>query len=582
MLAVMLGAGLAARAGAPGLDPAGSPFGVELSVPEGARRRGEVFEAGVLLKVRPGNYLYREKVKVSLDGGGGLELVRVEVPAGEIKRTFGPDGEEGDVEVFRHDTRLRVRLRVPRAFGGSEAAAALRVAFQGCAEAGICYRPEEKTFPLRVAVDLAAPPVADAGEPAAEAGDDGVPEGFWRVLFWALIAGLGVSFTPCIYPIIPITAAVVTSQAKGRGWAAHLALTLLFVLGLSIVYALLGLVAGKMGAVLQSAAATAVLAAVFLLLAASLFGAYDLKLPDSIANRLRASAKVTGPASLLVFGAVSGLIVGPCVGGPLGALLTAVAKGGVGPLTGFFALFGFAWGMSALLIAAGTFPGLFSKLPRAGAWMNAVKIGMGLVVLGAGIYFSRTILPRSVFTPAAAAAAGAVGAALLAWTLAHRMRSRLAHLRETLAATFLLLALYQAGGVAFARGAEIPLADRIYPGYLSEDLVAWVRDEAAALARARKEGRPLLVEFYADWCAACNRNRKALFKDPQIADEINGRFVPLLVDGKRKTAEVERLEKKYDGKYPTIVVLDAEGREAARFVGEPEAGAFLEKLRAVR
>jgi thiol:disulfide interchange protein DsbD len=359
------------------------------------------------------------------------------------------------------------------------------------------------------------------------------------------IAGVLTSLTPCVYPLIPITVGVFGAREAGhRGRSVGLSAT--YVAGIAVTYSILGVVAALSGRAFGSALSspwTVGVVAVFLLaLAASMFGAFDLNLPSSLQQRL-GIVSGAGFAHALGMGLVAGIVAAPCTGPVLAGVLTYVATRRSAVL-GFWMLFSYALGMGLLFFVLGASS---FKLPRSGAWMETAKsvLGVALVALALGLVLPLVatpaqlqVGPRAVGIAAAALAFAAVISGAL--SLSFQAQRREQALKAATLAVLLVAVVLRMGWVAKPHVPEIP----------------WLRDEPSAVAQARASGKALLVDFSAEWCAACKELDLHVFTDPAVKAEIAERFVPLKIDATDETDEIARLEAKYGVPgLPTVLLI---------------------------
>ena len=370
----------------------------------------------------------------------------------------------------------------------------------------------------------------------------GVGVATFLVLF---LAGVLTSLTPCVYPLIPITVSVFGArEAHHRGRSVALSAT--YVAGIAVTYSVLGVVAAlsgrAFGSALSSPWAVAVLAVFLLALAASMFGAFDLNVPASVQQKL-GLVSGAGFAHALGMGLVAGIVAAPCTGPVLAGVLTYVATRR-SALLGFWMLFSYALGMGLLFFVLGA---TSVKLPRSGAWMETVKsvLGVALVALVLGLVLPLVASPAQLRAgPRAVGIVSAVlaFAAVLGGALSLSFHAQ--HREQALKGATLVLLLgavaLRMGWIAKPQVPEIP----------------WLRDEPAALAEARATGKGLLVDFSAEWCAACKELDLHVFSDPAVKAEVSERFVPLKIDATEETDEIARLEAKYGVPgLPTVLLM---------------------------
>lgn len=546
---------------------------------------GNVVEA--TWTIADGYYMYRDKI--SFAASDGTALGAPQIPRGTVKfdDNFGK-------EVETHRGRLVVRLPVTAAAGGD---IVITAKSQGCADKGLCYPPTEQ----RARVTLAALAAAPTPEATTAASDDSRIEAALRsrslaaVVPLFLVLGLLLSFTPCVLPMVPILSSIIVGQRGAMTKARGFSLALAYSLGMALVYTALGMAAGLAGeglaAALQKPVVLATFAALLVLLALSMFGFYELQLPAALQSRLAnlSNRRHAGTlAGVFAMGAVSALIVGPCVAAPLaGALLFISQTRDV--VIGGAALFSLAAGMSVPLLLVGVSAG--SLLPRAGAWMEGVKRFFGALLIATAIWMVAPVVP--------------VWAQMLAWAALFVIgavylgaidplapgASGWHKLGKGVGVLLLLAGAVQIVGVATGgRDVLQPLAQlAARPDASAAAPVAaaatgrWVKVKNVAeleRALAAAGGRPALLDFYADWCVSCIEMERFTFSDARVAQRMN-RMLLLKADVTHNTADDRALLKRFSlfGP-PGIVLFDCRGREVAgaRVIGFQKADAFLAVL----
>lgn len=388
----------------------------------------------------------------------------------------------------------------------------------------------------------------------------------------ALAGGFVVSLTPCVYPMVAVTVSVFGARQTKSRWEGA-ALSGAFVLGIVAMFVPLGVIAGltgsMFGAVLQSRWVVSAMALLFLVLAASLFGAFELALPAALTNRL-ATIGGLGYRGAFLLGLACGLIASPCTGPVLTGILTWIAKTKSAPL-GALAMGAFALGLGAPFFAVGAFA---VQLPKSGRWMVHVKSILGVVLVVVALYFLTTAFPAlgslvmpgtSLFVMAGAAiVAGVVLGAI------HREFSEPgASVKVAKAAG---LVLVSAGAFAAVLGLTKPTA-----------ALAWEKQGLDAVReRALRENRPLVVDFTAEWCGACKKLDKVTFSEPNVGAEM-GRFLAVKVDATRgDDPGVEATLARFQViGLPTVLIFDSSGKEALRYTDFVPPDRFLENIRRV-
>lgn len=542
--------------------------------------------------IEPGYYLYRDQMKVSIDGRDLVAAGRVELPAGEPKT----DEFYGQTAVYHDHVELTARV--------SEQTGTLTVGYQGCAEDGICYPPQTASFDL-AALMWTGGGASDAAPPAAagERSEQGRLAGLLAGGSWATISatffglGLLLAFTPCVLPMVPILAGLIAGDRERTSTPRAFVLSLVYVLAMASAYTAAGIAAGLFGANLQAYAQhPAILggfAAIFIALALAMFGVYQLQMPAALQSRLSAASSRQRSGSWLgvaAMGLLSALIVGPCVAAPLAGALLYIAQTGDASLGGL-ALFSLSLGMGTPLLVVGASAG--ALLPRAGPWMQAVKSAFGLLLLGVAIWMLERLVPPSAAL--ALWAALIIVTAVMMGALQRRQTTASPADRLVHGAGLTLLIYGAVLLVGAASGGDRfwpPLAHLPAPSNgqrtgeaqaLAFQSIGSRQDLERALAWAAAQGRPAMLDFYADWCIECKIMERTTFSDPAVRRAL-GDAVLLQADVTENDAEDRALMRSLAviGP-PTILFYDERGREqrAYRLVGTLGPAAFAEHLQQV-
>lgn len=567
-------------------------------------QRADAHTIELRFDIEPGYYMYRERFAFEVQQPG-VALGEAVLPAGKVKfdENFGKD-----VETYRGV--LTVRLPVERAAGPF----ALAVTSQGCADKGLCYPPLTRELKVKVAeaaIVSVAPaaasqePVAPQASPApanpAPAGETAriqaaLQSGNLLVIGGVfLLAGLLLSFTPCVLPMLPILSSIIVGQggqvSRGRGFL----LSASYSLGMALVYTAFGVVAGLLGeglaAALQNPWVLGAFAALLVALSLSMFGFYELQMPGAVQSRVsEASGRQRGGtlAGVFVMGGLSALIVGPCVAAPLAGALVYISQTR-DVVIGGLALFALACGMSVPLLLAGLSAG--SLLPRAGAWMESVKHVFGVALLAVAIWLVSPVLPAWTVMLAWGSLLLVVAVFLQAFD---RLPEGARGLQRLFKGVGVLLALVGAaqfvGALSGGRDPLQPLVHLARAGsgqavaataeHLAFRRVASVEELDAALKATG--GRPAMLDFYADWCVSCKEYERFTFKDPQVRRKLAG-AVLLQADVTANGAPDKALLRRF-GLFgpPGIMFFDGQGREieAARVIGYQPGEQFVASLAA--
>jgi thiol:disulfide interchange protein DsbD len=542
----------------------------------------------------PGYYLYRDKIRITLKDATDSSIAALELPKGETKN----DPSFGATEVYHHPFEATVRLK------GADRKITLLASYQGCSEKGVCYPPILKTFALTLPardtqenVPAAARPPAATATPATTA----KPSDSSRIAdllkggnFWLVIAsffgfGLLLALTPCVFPMIPILSGIIVGQGHQITKLRAFALSLAYVMGMAITYAAAGIAAGLSGTLLSNAlqnpAVLGVFAFVFVLLAFSMFGFYELQMPSFIQTRFNdASNKMKGgnAAGVFIMGALSAVIVGPCVAAPLAGALAYIG------LTrdvwlGGWALFAMALGMGAPLLAVGLSAG--ALLPRAGGWMDAVKAFFGVLLLGVAIWLISPVIPAV--------------AHMLLWAALLIVSAIYLHALDPLPQPAKGWSKFWKGvgvvaliaGIALLVGALSGGRDILQP-------LSGLRGGSAATAAEsstvrfekinsmaeldqrlqRSNGKIVMLDFFADWCVSCKELERFAFSDAGVQTRLRD-VVLLQSDVTANSDDNKALLKKF-GLFgpPGIIFFDRSGKEMGRIIGYDSLDKFLANL----
>ncbi len=543
-------------------------------------------------EILPEYYLYRDKIVITPSEDAKI---------GRIIMREGVSHEDeffGKVKIFTDS--VNVTVPVLEATNGST----LKITFQGCAEAGFCYPPTTMSIPLSVVAphNLTMQSTgADSEQISATTGDakktdqdplstqreqtsavnttqvtvSELSENWWQPLvFFAL--GIGLAFTPCVLPMYPIlTGIVLGGQPKTH--AQTFKLSMLYIQGMALTYTLLGLVVASAGlqfqAALQHPVVLISLSVLFVLLAASMFGAFNLQLPASLQTKLSelSNQQEDGNAmGVFTMGAISGLICSPCTTAPLSGALLYVAQSG-DLLTGGVTLYALALGMGVPLLIAAMFGN--KLLPQAGAWMDKVKAFFGFILLAAPLFLLERILIETV-----SLGLWIVWLVVISTWLFHVSRQNRVSWLSSIFAVLAILGLTSATQLGFYQ--FIKPNEQAVPS-LNFISINSMEDLERELAAAKASNKSVLLDFYADWCVACKEIEKYTFKNPEVAAELQ-HMVLLKADVTANAPkDVTLLNANGVFGLPTVDFWNAEGEalKNARMTGVLSAQEFLTHLR---
>ncbi|MEF8713678.1 MAG: protein-disulfide reductase DsbD [Accumulibacter sp.] len=534
-------------------------------------------------------YLYRDKFRFVAEPST-VQLGTAILPPGKEKH----DETFGRVEVY-YDQAV-IRLPVERNPSGP-LPLILKVTSQGCADAGICYPPQQQQLSLQLPDQATAP----AGPPPATLPSQGVATdesgriaqlfrnaGFW-VLFGSFFGfGLLLSLTPCVFPMIPILSGIIVGSGRDGHGVSHaraFLLSLAYVIGMAVSYAAAGVAAGLTGtllaAALQNPWVLGGFAAIFVLLSLSMFGFYELQLPTVLQSKVSEEARHLHGGSLpgvAAMGALSAIIVGPCVAAPLAGALLYIGQTGDAALGGA-ALFAMGLGMGVPLLVVGMSAG--TLLPKSGAWMEAIKKTFGVILLATAVWLVSPVLPAVV--------------QMLAWALLLIVPAIYLHALDPLPAHAkgwqrfwkgigIVMLLF---GAAMLLGTLAGSRDPLQPLSVLRGNAASGETRPLAFTRVRSlteletriaaAGRPVLLDFYADWCVSCKEMERFTFADARVQARLAG-WTLLQVDVTANSEADQALLQRFKLYGPPgLIFFDRHGREieGVRVVGFQNAEEFL-------
>jgi len=553
--------------------------------------------------IAEGYYLYRHKFGFEIEPTAGVTLAPDQMPEGERKT----DEFFGDIQVYHQEALATIPVQRT---GSAATPIALTVKYQGCAERGVCYPPISKTLnlllPAASAATVASPdstlrPPTQVLLSEQDAIAKRLTEGNLLATLLAFFGfGLLLAFTPCVFPMIPILSSIIVGQGEKITARRGFILSLVYVIAMALTYTVAGVFAGVFGENLQAAFQNpwilSAFAAVFVLLSLSMFGFYDLQMPAFIQSKLtdvsnrQKGGSLTGVA---VMGFLSALIVGPCVAAPLAGALIYIGQTGDAVLGGL-ALFALSLGMGAPLIAIGT--GAGKLLPTVGPWMDKIKAVFGVMLLAVAIWMLERILPGQVtltlwamlliLSSVYLRALDGLAVEATGW-------SRLGKGIGVMSLVYGVLLL-----IGAASGAQDPLQplQNVFAAQSSGTAlhgqhaelpfkrIKTVEDLDSQLAAATRQGLPVMVDFYADWCTSCKEMEKYTFARPEVQQALAGMLL-LQADVTANDDADKALLKRFRliGP-PSILFFDASGKERKELnlVGYKPADEFVQHVQVLR
>jgi thiol:disulfide interchange protein DsbD len=547
-------------------------------------------ELSLVWTIAPGYYLYREKMDMSAAPGNQVPLGKVNLPKGEARH----DVLHGNFQAYVKTVAVAVPLH------GLKGQLNMSINYQGCSSNGFCYTPVKKALAISLTgltlpqdISYAVNSTKPALEPVPISNQGYAAQllsghHYFLIVLGFLALGLLLAFTPCVLPMVPILSSIIVGYGNKLSTKKAFSLSLAYVLGMAIAYASAGMVVALLGSRIQIAMQQTwiivLLSGLFILLALSLFGFYDIRLPNALQQRLAATGnKLKGGTyiSVFVMGVVSTLIVSPCVSAPLVGVLAYIANSG-DVLLGGIALLALGIGMGIPLLLLGASAGKW--LPKAGKWMDVIKHIFGLMMLALAIWMLERVLPGA--------------AVLFLWSILvivtglyirqlKRSKRIWHHLHHGFGFAMLVY------GFILLAGAIIGQSDPLYLFQSNNLLVAQnkttftvVKSMAELdqrLAEAKSHKQQVMLDFYADWCASCVVMDRTLFVKPEIKTALS-KFILLRADVTKDNAFDQAMLQRFQVVAPpTMIFFDEEGRTMLKheIVGEVEIDQFLTDIHQV-
>jgi len=559
--------------------------------------RNDKGELEVNVKIADGHYLYQKRFKFSLSNDEGASLGTPQFAPAESKQ----DPFSGEVLVYHHNAQITLPINGSSNSSDSE----LKLRYQGCSEiTGICYPPQDKVIPIQLdgnasssAISASAPPLSEQDQIASTLSHSG----FWATILAFFVAGLLLALTPCVFPMIPILSSIIVGQGEKVTTRHAFTLSMIYVLAMAATYTVVGVAVGLSGvgiqAWFQSPLILSLFAALFVALSFSMFGFYELQMPNSIQSKLTNFSNKQHGGNYLgvaIMGFLSALIVGPCVTAPLVGALIYIADSG-DALLGGVALFALGMGMGVPLIAIGTSAG--KLLPRAGGWMDSVKAVFGVMILGMAIWMLERILPlaitmtlwavllisSSIYMGALEPLKEQISGWVKLWKglgLVLMLYGIMLLIGAASGGTSLLTPLKGLTGspVVMSNGAAVASS-----GHLNFRNIKGIDGLEQALALAKANGQHVMLDFSADWCISCKEMENFTFADSQVQNAL--KTVLLLKADVTDNDDADQALLKHFGIFgpPAIMFFDKNSQEQRnyRVVGFMNAEKFTAHIQAV-
>ncbi|XGC80297.1 protein-disulfide reductase DsbD family protein [Bdellovibrio bacteriovorus] len=515
-----------------------------------------------------GYHAYEDKFQVVILEPDGFKVAPLKV---EPLKTWFDKFSKRERSGIENEGTLTAHIEAPSRFLKRHDKMKLELIYQACTDQ-FCLFPTTKVIDVPISVTYVE------GEPQIKEGKASTEqpastffgsENFQKFLgtsmaaglLFVFLAGVFTSFTPCIFPMIPITLAVLGNRAESRTRKQNLLASCVYVLGIATTYSMLGLIAastgGIFGATLGNPYVLGAVTLIFLLMALSMYGLFELQVPAFIRNRLGAGKTKQSVGGIYVTGMIAGVVASPCVGPVLVAILTYVAST-QNMLFGFLYLFTYALGLGLIFIALGFSEELLKKLPRSGPWMNGSKFILGTLMLSAFYYYLDLLVPARLFDLA-------FGVGLIVLASIYGAFINGAHLSALLRIRKGLMQAVLVVGIGYLGLAAFDLRPYLHGRFMATnslnkiDSIQWQPYSDEALEQAAKDGKPVIIDFWADWCAACHELEQQTFTDMRVR-AMGNKFVFLKFDATKDSEQLKALKKKYNIQgLPTVVFINPNG-----------------------
>ncbi|MFN7729516.1 MAG: protein-disulfide reductase DsbD [Bdellovibrio sp.] len=545
---------------------------------------GQGAEVQIDMHLPEGYRAYADQFALTIKEPSQFKVGRIAISP--LKEFFDETTKKNRLGVIQK-ARLIVPIEAPTDLDSEANPMIVRLTYQACTKT-FCLFPATLEVPIsfKVPPALRQPPVPAAdstlwdrfkSQPVQQVLEN---ENLALVFVFLFIAGFLTSLTPCIFPMIPITMSVLGRQAHARTKFQNYLVAHVYVLGIALTYSLLGVFAASTGALFGSTMSSpwvlGFVCLVFLAMSLSMFGLFDMQPPQWLQNRL-GRAHAEGYSGAFLMGVIAGLVASPCVGPVLVGVLTWIAQTG-NLWLGFGALFVFALGMGQLFLLLGLFSGATKLLPKSGEWMDGVKHFFGLLMLGGFYYYLSLLIPVRWFE-------GSVGLGLILLgslkggfepntalnTPWKKIRKGMCQALVLIGAALIVVSLFDIRTATNTHYIDVEA---------KPDHGNWQNYSEALLVKAAEEGKPVILDFYADWCAACKELEQITFADPRFKLS-TANFMLLRFDATNGSPELDALKKKYKiVGLPTVIFHDAQGklREDLTLTEFEAAAAFIKRV----
>lgn len=559
---------------------------------------GSTSELIIKVKLNEAYHAYVDKFKLKFEDNDSIVFDKIRVlPVHEFKDVVTGKMREG----LEKQGEIKSVLEFPPSFKNLQNKKEIKFSlqYQACSKEN-CLFPKNlqssfhfniastESFKSQPAMREARPDESTSNQSDNSKNDfkKALDKGILSALFFAFIAGFLTSLTPCIYPMIPITLAVLGTKNQNQPKMKSFLLSLIYVLGIASTYSILGIIAASagslFGAALSNIYVVSVIAIIFVIMGLSMYGLFEIQAPAWIRQRLGTKQTQTGFVGSYATGLIAGIVASPCIGPVLVSVLTYIAQS-KNLFLGFFLLFSFALGMGVLFIVLGTFSHLFNRIPKAGSWMDLVKFIFGTSMIGMGLYYIQPLYPEWLFRILLGITVILLSSSFGAFE-ANTHLTPIGRLRKGLmvSALFIGMVFLASGLNHFFNFIPKSVASS---SQASDDSpkMKWQPYSEELLQNAKKQNQAIIIDFSAEWCGACKELERYTFVNPEIIQNTN-KFTLLRVDATEESEALNQLKKQYQVVgLPTMIFIDKKGQihNDLTLTGFEEADGFLKRIQAL-
>lgn len=516
-------------------------------------QEGQIKSARIAINLPKGFHAYLDQFKISNINPDSFQVGQLKVkPEIEFYDKFSKKNRKGLFETGE----IEVQIESPEKVKNKMEKLMFDLKYQICSDQ-VCYLPQT----YKVTIDVNFAQMKEDAHPSMSMFSAGTIENqlaknFYLTFLLVFLAGILTSFTPCIFPMIPITLSILGNDAHNKSRVQNILRSVFYVLGIAVTYSSLGVIAALTGAIfgqaLQNKWVLSSLVGLFVLMALSMWGAFELQVPAFIRNRF-GTGKSHGYTGAFFMGMVAGIVASPCVGPVLVSILSFVSTT-QNAVLGFSLLFTYAIGLGLIFIAIGASSQLLKKLPRSGPWMEFIKFTLGLLMVGVALYYLKFIIPMEFWI----IVLGLTLMAISIWQGAfhfqrkHPYRQGLFIIVFAASLTLTLLALFKRDQVS-------PIFNNQVDNVVGEMLVKWTPYSEAVIAQAKADNQPVILDFFAEWCAACHELEEKTYTNPEFV-ELSKQFKLVKIDATEDLPEVKQILEKYKIKgLPTVIFINKKG-----------------------